>query len=160
MKNRPTDFDPVDAGPLVREHFRFGWRALGAFVLFGILLEALHGFKAASYLNVANETRRLMWTLAHAHGTLLALVNLAFGMSLSLPSTWKRGHRRWASSCLKLATLLLPAGFFLGGVQLYGGDPGLGIALVPVGALALLISIFLTSSALGTDGPNATGIRK
>lgn len=160
MKNRPIALDPGDAGPLIREHFRFGWWTLGGFVFLGIVLEGLHGFKAAFYLNATHETRRLMWTLAHAHGTLLSLVNLAFGVTLPMTSTWTHGRRRWASHCLKLATLLVPGGFFLGGIQLYGGDPGLGIALVPAGALALLTSILLTASALGTDGPKATGGRK
>ena len=42
----------------------------------------------------------------------------------------------------------MPGGFFLGGVFMYssGGDPGLGIFLVPVGAIALFIAVLLTAS--------------
>jgi hypothetical protein len=39
------------------------------------------------------------------------------------------------------AAILLPAGFFLGGVVTYGGDPGLGVWLVPIGAFLLFYSI-------------------
>ena len=40
------------------------------------------------------------------------------------------------------ATCMLPAGFFLGGLVIHGGDPGLGILLVPPGGLLLLLSVF------------------
>ena len=66
----------------VRRHLRFGWWALFVFLLLGATLETLHGFKAGFYLDVSNETRRLMWTLAHAHGALLGIVNVAAGLSL------------------------------------------------------------------------------
>jgi hypothetical protein len=49
---------------------------------------------------------------------------------------------RRASPLLVAATLLLPGGFFLGGLFLKGGDPGLGVLLVPVGALALFAAVF------------------
>jgi hypothetical protein len=50
------------------------------------------------------------------------------------------------------ASLLIPGGFFLGGVVIYAGDPGLGIVLVPVGALLLFTAVFLT--ARGVYSPN------
>ena len=54
-------------------------------VALGLLLESLQGFKVAAYLDVSNETRRLMWRLAHAHGTLLAVVNILYAVpSLAL----------------------------------------------------------------------------
>ena len=72
-----------DLDDLTRTHTRlhlwFGWWALLIFLALGIVLEMLHGFKVGWYLNVENESRRLMWNLAHSHGTLLAFVNLAFG---------------------------------------------------------------------------------
>jgi hypothetical protein len=37
--------------------------------------------------------------------------------------------------------ILLPLGFFLGGVVTYGGDPGLGVWLVPIAALLLFYSV-------------------
>ena len=33
-------------------------------------------------------------------------------------------------------------GFLLGGVRVYGGDPGPGIALLPIGALCLLVAVW------------------
>jgi hypothetical protein len=138
-----------DAGDTAKRHFRFGWWCLFLFSGLGLLLEVLHGFKLGFYLDLANETRRHMWTLAHAHGTLLALVNLGLAATLQLRCT---GQERWiapASRCLMGATLLLPGGFFLGGVVIYAGDPGLGVLLVPVGALLLLVAAFLTARGLG-----------
>src|SRR6266568_6766082 len=62
-------------------NLRFGWWLLLIFLLFGGALETMHGFKIGWYLDVGNEVRRLMFTLAHAHGTLLALVNIAAGLT-------------------------------------------------------------------------------
>ena len=43
--------------------------------------------------------------------------------------------------------MLLPGGLFLGGVTVYAGDPGVGVALVPVGAVLLLLAVFLAARA-------------
>ena len=114
----------------------------------GLVLETLHGFKLGAYLKVSNETRRLMWTLAHAHGTLLGLVNLAFAATTRLLAAWPEGNQRLASATLLTATVLMPAGFFVGGVFIYAGDPGLGILLVPVGGISLFIAVLQTAIAL------------
>jgi len=117
-------------------HLRFGWWSLLAYLTLGIFLEILHGFKVGWYLDVGNETRRLMFTLAHAHGVLLALVNIAAGLTVrSVPGF---DLVRTASLSLLWSAVLLPGGFFLGGVRTHDGDPGLGIVLVPIGALLLL----------------------
>jgi hypothetical protein len=121
---------------LAQHHLRFGWTAILVFAVLGLTLETLHGFKVRAYLDLSNDTRRLMWTLAHAHGTLLGVVNVVYGLTVSVFP--ERGHDRLASRGLIAAAVLLPAGFFLGGVNPYGGDPGLGILLVPVGALMLI----------------------
>jgi len=42
---------------------------------------------------------------------------------------------------------VLPLGFFLGGFGLHGGDPGLGVLLVPVGALLLLLPVSVAPRA-------------
>ncbi len=120
-------------------HLRFGWWSLLFWLTLGLGLEALHGFKLGWYLDVGHEMRRLMFTLAHAHGTLLALVHLAAGFTLRLVPgcTFKPA----ASSALFGAAVLLPLGFLLGGVVVYGGDPGPGVFLVPVGGLLLLYGV-------------------
>ena len=46
---------------------------------------------------------------------------------------------------MKIASVLLPGGFFIGGFFIYDGDPGLGVFVVPVGALSLLIAVVLIS---------------
>lgn len=135
-----------DSSWLSKRHLRLGWWVLLIFLTMGLVLEALHGFKAGLYLHVSNETRRLMWTLAHAHGTLLGLVNIVFAFTVRLLPEWRPRERGIASLCLRGATLLMPVGFFLGGLFVYSGDPGLGILLVPAGGLLLLFSAFLTAS--------------
>ena len=40
------------------------------------------------------------------------------------------------------------AGFLLGGIQIYGGDPGIGIVLVPLGGLLLLYGVGATARAV------------
>ena len=78
----------TNAAALARRHLQIGWWALLVFLSVGLVLEALHGLKVGLYLDVSNETRRLMWRLAHAHGTLLALVNLAFAVSVERLENW------------------------------------------------------------------------
>src|SRR5437763_452825 len=72
---------------LSRRHIFIGWWSLAGYLSFGIFLEGVHAFKWGWYLGVGSETRRLMFTLAHAHGTLLALINLAMGLSLRVIPT-------------------------------------------------------------------------
>jgi hypothetical protein len=153
--------EQTDASALARRHLQFGWWSLLCFLTLGIMLEAMHGFKVGWYLKPAFETRRLMWTLGHAHGSLLALVNAIFGVTiLALSGDVKRAHR-WASPCLMGASMLLPGGFFLGGIFTYAGDPGVGIFLVPVGAAFLFVGVLLAAIAI-TDpqGRDATKVEK
>lgn len=133
--------------PVERANLRFGWWALLLYLTMGLVLEALHGFKVQEYLNVSNETRRLMWTLAHAHGTLFALINIVFAMALHAMPQWTGPTRAAASRCLLGSLILLPAGFFLGGIWITDRDPGLPIALVPIGALLMIVGVFLTAKA-------------
>jgi hypothetical protein len=133
-----------------RRHLRFGWWTLLVFAAVGLFLESLQGFKVAAYLDVSNETRRLMWRLAHAHGGLLALVNILFALSLkNQPTAAFPGVKRISASLIA-ATILLPLGFFLGGVIVYGGDPGPAVLLVPIGAALLLLALFLIARGIST----------
>jgi hypothetical protein len=142
---------------IVRRHLLIGWWSLLLFVSLGLVLETLHGFKVAWYVNTGEaETTRLMLRLAHAHGTFLALLHLAFAWTATQASSPASRSRSVASRSLQAAGILIPAGFFLaglpgfvktGGLRLgvLGGDPGLGIVLVPLGALLLLLAVFLTA---------------
>ncbi len=129
----------------VGRHLRIGWWSLLVFLTLGIVLEALHGFKVGWYLDTMNTTRRLMFTLAHAHGVLLSLVHIGFAFTLRSVPKWRGQGTGVASSALTAAAVLIPGGFLLGGIWIYDGDPGLGILLVPVGAICLFAAVFLTA---------------
>lgn len=140
-----------------RRHLRVGWWWLLVFSGLGLVLESLHGFKVGAYLDVANETRRLMWRLAHAHGALIGVVHILFGLTLRVVGEEDAGRVRTISLALNTAGVLLPAGFFLGGVAFYSGDPGFGVLLVPVGAVALLSALFLIASSVAHNPPGQQG---
>jgi hypothetical protein len=133
---------------LVRAHLRIAWVGLFAFATLGLALEGLHGFKSASYLGVGNETRRLMWTLAHAHGIGLSLVQIGFSVTSSLCPELPDSLLALASRLLNSAFVLIPGGFLLGGIATYGGDPGIGVLLVPVGAVLLLAAVATVARGL------------
>ncbi len=132
---------------LARRQARFGWWTLLVSLTLGILIEALHAFKVPWLIDVQNETRRFMWRLAHAHGTLLGLLHIVFAVTLARVPEWPSRPRTVCAACLRGATILLPGGFFLGGLVVHDGDPGLGILLVPPGALLLLLAVFLAARA-------------
>ena len=131
-----------DDSPLQRlESFHrwFGWATLLFFMSMGLLLETLHGFKVSWYLDVGVENRRLLFTLAHSHGALIGLLHLA--LSAHAKAMTPGRALNVASWCLCSATILLPGGFFLGGLVLLGTDPGLGVFLTPVGGLLLVVAM-------------------
>lgn len=128
-------------------HLRVGFWGLCVFAGLGLGLEALHGLKLGFYLDVSNETRRLMWRLGHAHGTLLSLLNIAFALSLSAGHL-KLAHERLVSNFLLASTLLLPFGFLLAGIYIHAGDPGLAVVLVPFGAVLLLAALGLIAKGV------------
>jgi hypothetical protein len=144
---------------LARRHMRLGWWALLGFATAGLVLESFHGLKVRAYLDVANQTRRLMWTLAHAHGTLLAVINIVFGVSVRSMPDLLDANGRLISFTLISATVLLPAGFFLGGIGPFGSDPGLvGRIVLPIGAVLLLVALFLIARTI-RSGHSESGIR-
>ena len=134
---------PNVTSPLVRRHLVLGWLCLCVFLTLGIVLDALHAFKVGWYVDLSNSTRRLMWTLAHAHGVLLGLVNIAFAVTEFLLPGPSGGRAALASACLMGGSVLLPGGFLLGGLKVYAGDPGLGILLTPIGAGLLFVAVLL-----------------
>ena len=138
----------TDSEALRSRHIHIGWWSLLAFLLLGMALDAMHAFKIGAYLDVQNESRRLMWSLAHAHGALIGLLNVVFGMP-----DWGESRRLLASRCLIGALILLPGGFALGGLTVHGGDPGVGILLVPVGGLLLCIAVLLAALGSSRQGP-------
>lgn len=133
---------PTTSTDYVARHLSFGWWSLFVFLLLGLTLETMHGFKIGFYLDVSNSARRLMWTLAHAHGALLSLIHIIAALVLRTFPQIATAQRMVISRTLIGASVLLPGGFFLGGVSFYSGDPGVGITLVPVGAACLTVAVF------------------
>ena len=125
------------ADPAIRRTLRTGWVLLAIALPFGVTLEALHGFKVQAYL--ASEMRREMWRLAHAHGTLLGILCLVFAAvaEAHVPA----GIRGRVAAMIRWGAVLMPVGFFLGGILNSEGDPSLGILLVPAGALLLMVAL-------------------
>lgn len=144
MKDEP-DAPAADTGPPASEvpeilstrHLRAGWWGLAVFIALGAVLELLHAIKSPFYVDAGRDTTRLMLRLAHAHGTLLSVVNIAYALTVRA----RPGAAGALASASLLASLvLLPGGFLLGGLWAHGGDPGLGVLLVPAGALALFVA--------------------
>ena len=131
-----------DVELVVRRHLAFGWWTLAVFTTLGLLLEAAHGLKLGWYLDLSNATRRLSFTLGHAHGTLLGLVNLAFALTVKHARMSALSLAR-ASFSLRAATVLMPVGFMLGGISVYAGDPGFAIVLVPPAGALLVLALVL-----------------
>ena len=137
-----------DHARLARRHLRLGWYALLGFLTLGLVLEALHGFKIGFYLDAGNEARRLTLRLAHAHGALLGIVHIAFGLTLGSNFAPDLRSALRASPCLSAALVLLPGGFLLGGLFVRGGDPGPLVMLVPLGALLLFAGVLFVARGL------------
>ncbi|MBL8723079.1 MAG: hypothetical protein JNK49_03495 [Planctomycetes bacterium] len=134
---------------------RFGWWSLLCWLTLGMALEALHGFKLGWYLDVGQEARRLQLTLAHSHGTLLALVNLLFAATLRDRDAARLAR---AGLCLRTAGVLMPLGFLGGGLWPLGNDPGVAVVLVPFGGLLLFCGVLLVVLELrGGDPTGAAG---
>jgi len=115
-----------------------GFFLLAVFIPMGLTLEALHALKVQVYLG--SSMRREMWTLAHAHGGILGILCLVYG---SIAERWlvDVSRRESIATSVRWGAILMPCGFFLGGIGNHGGDPSLGIALVPIGGLILLFAL-------------------
>lgn len=136
-RSNPKPPTPASASPAERaaqKSLRYGFTALLFFVAGGLTLEFLHLVKAPWYLE--NHLRRELWVLAHAHGALLAVFNLAYAALVPrmTAAASAGGWLRWGAA-------LVPAGFFLGGIGNSEGDPSPLIVLTPLGALAVLIAL-------------------
>lgn len=123
--------------PHCRACLRYGWTAVAAFLLLGLFLESLHLIKASFYMDL--RIRQELWTLAHAHGTLLAVLNLLFALSGEHCIVSERA-RQLGSQAMRAGALLVPVGFFLGGIGTYEGDPSLFVVFVPIGAVLVFLA--------------------
>jgi len=114
-----------------------GWISLAIWVVFGLLVEGLIGFRRPALLD--DSVRREMFRLAHAHGTLLNLVLIGAAICARLDLI-RVGRLTLLGLCT--AVVLLPLGFLFGGLWHFKDDPGVAIVLVPMGAVLLLVTAF------------------
>ncbi len=130
-----TEGRPTSEGAL-RTVVAQAWIGLAAWMTFGLILEGLIGFRSPTYLQ--DPTRRELFRLAHAHGTvfgiLLLVASLAQTVGMIAPP-------RAAVLSLRIGTVAMPAGFLLGGIWHYGTDPGPGIFLAPLGGLMIIFGV-------------------
>ena len=108
-------------------NLRAGWLGLCLFAILGLSLEGLHAFKLGLYLDVGHETRRL-----------LGLLNVVYALTVR---AWPHLRDELAGRALMGSLWLMPLGFLLGGAFAHGGDPGIGIALAVMGAVALVFAL-------------------
>lgn len=123
-------------------HLRASLWSLVGFLAMGMWLEAMLGLRVSGF--VQDGLQRDFLRLGHAHGGLLALVNVGLGWALERLAT----PRGWASR-IRLASwsggLLVGLGFMGGGLWHGPTDPGPLVLLVPAGALMLLASLVATA---------------
>ena len=120
-----------DASALILQ----GWIGVAVWMTLGLLLEGLLGYRAPSYLEDAQ--RRELLRLAHAHGTVLSGLLVFAGLTMQQLKAFTRP----ANLALRSGSLLMPLGFLLAGIWHPDGDPGLGIWLVPPGALMMIFGV-------------------
>lgn len=119
------------------------------FLALGLWLEAMIGLRARGWVD--DPVRREFLRLGHAHGGLLALLNVALSyalMRLETPESWARQIRRAAL----IGAYAVGVGFVVGGLWHGKNDPGPGILAVPAGALLLLSALFATALVRPGDG--------
>jgi hypothetical protein len=108
--------------------------------LFGLALEAAHGFKLAAFLD--DELRHTLLRLAHAHGVVLALVVLAFGGgAAALYGGTPPASARLTGVLIRAGAFVVPLGFALSAIAPHEGDPGFAVLLVPAGAVLLIAGL-------------------
>ncbi len=112
-----------------------GWIGVTVWMTLGLLLEGLLAYRAPSYLEDAQ--RRELFRLAHAHGTVLSGLLVLAGLTLQQLTAFPK----LAALALRAGSLLMPIGFLLAGLSHPEGDPGLGIWLVPPGALLMIFGV-------------------
>jgi hypothetical protein len=83
--------------------------------------------------------RREMWRLAHAHGTLLGMLCLVF--SVVADKHLVDPARASIARLVRWGAVLMPVGFFAGGILNSEGDPSLGVVIVPIGAALLVVAL-------------------
>lgn len=135
-------------------HLRWSLALVALFLAMGLWLEAMIGLRAAGWVD--DPLRREFLRLGHAHGGVLALLNVGVGWALGqlqTPTQWAGTIRR----ATLLGALLVGGGFVAGGLTHGPTDPGPPVLVVPAGALMLVGGVVAT--ALVRPGDRAPGAR-
>jgi hypothetical protein len=131
-------------------HLRLSLALAALFLAMGLWLEAMIGLRMTGWVD--DPQRREFLRLGHAHGGLLALLNLGLGLALErlgTPAAWAGTIRGAAWT----GALLVGGGFVAGGLLHGPTDPGLPVLVVPAGALMLLGSLVAASLLRPGDRP-------
>ena len=119
-------------------HLRASLWSLAAFLAMGMWLEAMFGLRVSGVID--DPLRREFLRLGHAHGGLLALVNIGLGWALQRLQT----PRIWATR-IRIAAwvgaLAVGLGFVGGGLWHGPTDPGPLVLMVPAGAMMMVASL-------------------
>ena len=116
-----------------------GLLVMAGFMVYGFLLIYLRDFAPdkAAWVDSYSVGKHFEARLAHVHGNLFALLNLALGFVLARLGTAADGARK-VTAALGLAGLLMPVGI-LGELYL-----GLSPVFVLIGAVAMTDSVVLS----------------
>lgn len=116
-----------------------GLLVMAGFMVYGFLLIYLRDFAPdkAAWVDSYSVGKHFEARLAHVHGNLFALLNLALGFVLARLGTAADGARK-VTAALGLAGLLMPVGI-LGELYL-----GLSPVFVLLGAVAMTASVVLS----------------
>jgi peptidoglycan/LPS O-acetylase OafA/YrhL len=131
-------------------HLRWSLALMGLFLAMGLWLEAMIGLRAAGWVD--DPLRREFLRLGHAHGGVLALLNVGLAWALGqlqTPPPWAGTIRR----ATLLGAFLVGAGFVAGGLTHGPTDPGPPVLVVPAGALMLLGGVVATALVRPGDRP-------
>lgn len=129
-------------------HLRLSVALLALFLASGLVLEAALGLRLRGIGD--DPIRREFLRLGHAHGGILALVNLGMAWTmarLATPERWA-GKVRWAGL---LGAFAVGGGFAIGGLTHGPTDPGPAVLIVPAGAMALLAALVAVAIVRNTD---------
>ncbi|MBK7974671.1 MAG: hypothetical protein IPK07_15805 [Deltaproteobacteria bacterium] len=139
--SRPSE--PMD--PACLACLRLGWTMIAVFLVGGLVLESFHFVKLPFYED--SRLRRELWTLAHAHGTLLGAINVIFALTAARHMS-EGARRARAAALLRFGAPLVPVGFFLGGFGAAEGDPSLFVVLVPIGGGLCAVAVAMLARDL------------
>ena len=122
-------------------------------------------YEVLARLQCPAEARvRIIEEVAHGTGTIDGMIG---GQVVDLEAEHSKPDlptleyiHRAKTAALITASLLLPAGFFAAGMTFYEGDPGVGIALVPIGAASLLFALGMIVTLFPKPGEQPLGSRQ